>query len=513
MSPPTAKKRAAAVRYRLLLSAKGLKDADVRGLSDPKCYVSVDDFGRVEELGATGTVRESLNPEWPDAIELEFILGDLRDVVLRVVDVDDGKSREEPLGEARFPIGRLLAGKPIELPLSVKGTIKVVPERVQDNDEHVRMTWRGKKLAGRDGLFGKSDGFVRFRRRVVGDQGASELQTVRETEVIANEKNPEWATVEMSLSELCNCAEDATLVLEVWDADDDGSHDLIGACETTLRELRGSAGKEFGLRRPKDKKDQGKLVLHQVQFYEMPSLTKHVAAGLKLGVHAHVDATASNMMGSNRFHTLGDDKTPYEAAIERVCKVMAPLDDSVTLHMFGAKFDGDGAVSHDKLIGEFPYAELSRRYRDEIRRAELWGPTLLSPLLRNILSRVEDMPRDVFEVHFVFTDGALYDEDGSKKELKQVKRLLRALGRFGVFIVIVGIGGGDGGGVGFGDMEDLDDLDPAERKAGAVDLTDFIKADDHATESSLTMAMFAELGGAVSRGQYRRGIRPADYGQ
>lgn len=60
---------------------------------------------------------------------------------------------------------------------------------------------------------------------------------VYKTEVVMNNLNPVWAPVVASLQQLSNGDPYRPLLIECFDWDSDGSHDLIGSVQTSVADL------------------------------------------------------------------------------------------------------------------------------------------------------------------------------------------------------------------------------------------------------------------------------------
>ena len=81
--------------------------------------------------------------------------------------------------------------------------------------------------------FGKSDPFVRISR--MSEDGST--LAVYKTEVVMNNLNPTWKSIALSLQRLSNGDPHRPLVLECFDWDKDGSHELIGRAQTSVDDL------------------------------------------------------------------------------------------------------------------------------------------------------------------------------------------------------------------------------------------------------------------------------------
>jgi Ca2+-dependent lipid-binding protein len=62
--------------------------------------------------------------------------------------------------------------------------------------------------------------------------------TVYKTETVHNNANPSWKPFTIDATVLCNNNFDQPFLVEVFDWDSTGVHDLIGKCTTTLREIQ-----------------------------------------------------------------------------------------------------------------------------------------------------------------------------------------------------------------------------------------------------------------------------------
>jgi len=80
---------------------------------------------------------------------------------------------------------------------------------------------------------GKSDPYLQISRQ--SQHGT--WTVVHKTEVIKKTLNPSWRPFTVTVQTLCNGDWDRPLKFESFDWDNDGSHDFIGAFETSLREL------------------------------------------------------------------------------------------------------------------------------------------------------------------------------------------------------------------------------------------------------------------------------------
>ncbi len=81
--------------------------------------------------------------------------------------------------------------------------------------------------------FGKSDPFIRFSR--VSED--SSTIPVYKTEVVRDNLNPTWRPITSTMQRLCNGDPYRPLLLECFDWDKDGSHELIGTAQSSVDDL------------------------------------------------------------------------------------------------------------------------------------------------------------------------------------------------------------------------------------------------------------------------------------
>eukprot|EP01117_Protostelium_nocturnum_P001748 TRINITY_DN1215_c0_g1_i12.p1 TRINITY_DN1215_c0_g1~~TRINITY_DN1215_c0_g1_i12.p1 ORF type:complete len:1750 (+),score=777.84 TRINITY_DN1215_c0_g1_i12:2681-7930(+) len=162
-------------------------------------------------------------------------------------EAEEKKAEEEKAAKEKAQeAARAKSGAPVSEE-DYKPVIKEVPLQ---EAQHFRLRMRGKKLDRKDGLLGKSDPFLIFKR------GGNELF---KTEIKKQTLDPVWD--EFAL-DLVHCGSlDEQLLIECWDWDDDGTNDHIGNVNVTLRQLAGPSPVKLQLLTVKGKKS-GKLLVN-----------------------------------------------------------------------------------------------------------------------------------------------------------------------------------------------------------------------------------------------------------
>jgi len=227
-----------------LLHCNGIKLARKDGLfgkSDP--FVIIKSSGRA--IGFSNVVMKDLNPYWePITLDERACGGPQGRLIVEVYDWDsDGDN--DFIGSFTCTLQQLLDTRTphdLQNPSSKKhksqGTFVVSRVEVDDRPKPLAysVVFKGKGLARKDGIMGKSDPFIMvFRRYGSAEDENSKKEFVAKTEYIKNDLNPQWKPMEVSVH-ACG-GMDGPISLSIYDYDSNGGHDLIGRVETTLRQL------------------------------------------------------------------------------------------------------------------------------------------------------------------------------------------------------------------------------------------------------------------------------------
>jgi hypothetical protein len=165
--------------------------------------------------------------------------------------------------------------------------------------------WQGVELANKDGMFGKSDPFLKLLAVPKGEKPAEEsvdaaggkskkdskpkavyTEEVCKTEVINNDLNPKWKEFEVDMDKLTpgitgDAMLDTKFMIECWDKDTVTKDDEIGWMETTVRQLITMHVTKQPLvliDRPGGRTDKpGSLIIDRIQM-ELKPLTPAAAA-------------------------------------------------------------------------------------------------------------------------------------------------------------------------------------------------------------------------------------------
>ena len=488
-------------KVELFFEAKGLRNADFLGKSDPMVIVSLNSTGaRFEEVWRSECKQDTLNPKWDESLTLPYSFQEEQTLRIQVVDVDGdpaaAASTHDDLGSVDVPLGTLIQKGRVELSLP-KGTLTVTLEKVEDSHEICSFQISATKIKKMD-LFSQSDGFLEISRSTGDEKTAWVL--VHTTEVKEKNANPDWRPFTLTASELCNSDHLRDLRFECYDSDGPGKKQLIGSFTTTLRDLaRGTT--TYTLRSAKGK-DHGTVHFNEFRITKVPSFTDFLQAGMQMAVEIYVDFTGSNGNPSKptSLHYYASGTTQYEDAALAVARVVAPYDSDggIDMYGFGGVFQ-NGRTSHCHSLGEAKDVEdISRVYRETLRTVTLSGPTYF----REIIEKAAQAARErtnTYTIMVILCDGGCND-------LTKVKAALRQSSDSPISVVIVGIGQAD-----FSAMQDLDDLDD-EEVSRCRDLVQFVPFSKYQNNPRLlASAVLAEVPEQVESWHQHVRKAPVDY--
>merc|ERR1739838_381258 len=285
---------------------EGLADRDFTSKSDPTCVLYVQRSskpGDWAEFGRTEQIKDSLNPRWGTKFIMDYRFEERQLLKFAVYDIDSNHAKLDAhdfLGHAECSLGEIMAAqsKGFVRNLSEGGKLFVHAEELSSNKDIVSLKFEGQKLDNKD-FFGKSDPYFEISRA----NESNDYSVVFRSEVIDNNLNPNWRQFTIESRTLCNGDHDRTLRFDVFDKDNDGSHDLIGSFQTNLRKLLKGPGSEnvyecINEKKKKKKgakyKNSGCLFLKHVQIEPNPSFLEFIHGGLQVNFTVAIDFTGSN---------------------------------------------------------------------------------------------------------------------------------------------------------------------------------------------------------------------------
>jgi len=247
---------------------------------------------------------------------------------------------------------------------------------------------------------------------------------VFKTEVIKNNLDPTWRPLKISAAQLCNSEYERALLLEVFDWERDGGHDLIGSVQTSMRHLAElqEIGQTLSLtvaaKPGQPMRKSGDIKVDSMHVAPRHSFLDYVQAGCRISFMVAIDFTASNgepHQPSSLHHLRTGFLNPYQQAISAVGEVLQFYDDDRRFPAWGF----GGALPNKKVQHCF---QLSTRehvtgvegihaaYEQALRRYRLAGPTLFNEVISEA-ARIASQKTEEQTYHclLILTDGCIMD--------------------------------------------------------------------------------------------------------
>ncbi|XP_044494113.1 protein BONZAI 1-like [Mangifera indica] len=513
----------------LSFSASDLRDRDYLSKSDPMLviYTKARD-GAVIEVGRTEVVLNSLSPAWITKYTISYQFEVVQTLQFRIYDVDtqfhnaDVKmlklEEQQFLGEATCTLSEIVTKPNRSLTLGLVrredsitstrsqhlGKLTVHAEECLESKATTELILRCSDLEYKD-LFSRNDPFLVISK--ITDGGVP--IPVCKTEVLKNETKPVWKPVFLNIQQVGS--KDSPLIIEFFNFNNSGKHDLIGKVQKSLADLEklhsNGQGEHLFLPTTVGHNYHSKILKSQLfvdKFSERVQYTflDYLAGGFELNFMVAVDFTASN--GNPRLpdslHYIDPSGRPnaYQRAILEVGEVLQFYDTDKRFPAwgFGAR-PIDGPVSHCfNLNGSSTYCEVEgihgilTAYTSALFNVSLAGPTLFGPVISHAAQIAGQSLANHDRKYFIL----LIITDGVVTDLQETKDALVKASILPLSILIVGVGGAD-----FKEMEILD-ADKGERlesstgRLASRDIVQFVPLKDvQSGEVSVVQALLAEL--------------------
>ncbi|XVF49510.1 hypothetical protein PTKIN_Ptkin04bG0018500 [Pterospermum kingtungense] len=404
----------------LSFSATNLRDRDVFSKSDPMLVVYIKEKdGTITEVFRTEAVLNSLNPTWIAKYTITYQFEVVQTLLFHVFDVDtqfhnvDVKmlklEEQQSLGEASCTLSEIVTKRNRSLILDLvlreesriptnsqhRGKLTVHAEESFSSKTTAEMTLKCLDLESKD-LFSKSDPFLVISKLV--ESGSS--IPVCKTEVIKNDLNPTWKPVFLNIQQVGS--KDSPLVIECFNFNSNGKHDLLGKVQKSLVDLEKlhSGGEGENLFLPTlvghnyhNKILKSKLFVEKFSETVQYTFLDYLAGGFELNFMVAIDFTASNgnprLPDSLHYIDPSGRLNAYQRAIHEIGEVLQfyDADKRFPAWGFGAR-PIDGPVSHCfNLNGSSSCSEVEgiqgimMAYTSALFNVSLAGPTLFGHVI------------------------------------------------------------------------------------------------------------------------------------
>ncbi|XP_062180385.1 protein BONZAI 3-like [Phragmites australis] len=456
----------------LSFSASKLRDMDVLSKSDPMLVVYTKKDGRLEEIGRTEVILNSLEPSWITKATMSYQFEIVQPLIFKIYDVDTkyhktpvkmlNLAQQDFLGETCCNVSEIVTKFNHSLTLNLRsgsghallGTMTVHAEESDSSRMAVEMALRCLNLENKD-VFSKSDPFLRISKLV---ETAGPIPICK-TEVIMNNLNPVWRPITLTSQQYGS--KDNPLLVECFDFDSSGDHELIGAFQTTITQLENLYNSKSGANfysHKGQKKLKGQLFVDKLQEKVQHTFLDYISSGFELNFMVAVDFTASNgdPRAPQSLHYIDPSGRPnsYQQAILGVGEILQFYDSDRRFPAwgFGAKTEGRilhyfnlNTTSNDcEVVG---VEGIMSAYTTALCSVSLAGPTMFGPVINKaaeIASQSLQCANNKYFVLLIITDGVLTDIQETKDSIVRASDLPLS-------ILIVGVGNAD-----FKQMEILD---------------------------------------------------------
>ncbi|KAF6984442.1 hypothetical protein CFC21_002454 [Triticum aestivum] len=515
----------------LSFSASKLRNMDALSKSDPMLVVYTKMDGRLEEIGRTEVILNSLEPLWITKAMINYQFEIVQPLVFRIYDVDTkyhntplktlNLAQQDFLGEAFCNLSEIVTKFNHSLTLNLRngsghalqGTVTVHAEETASSRMAVDMQFHCLNLDNKD-TFSKSDPFLRVSRL---SESAVAIPICK-TEVIKNNLNPVWRPITLTSQQYSS--KDDPLLVECFDFDASGNHELIGSLQTTIAQLENlynsKAGANFYSHKGQ-KKLKGQLFLDKFQEKVQHTFLDYISSGFELNFMVAVDFTASN--GDPRvpqsLHYIDPSGRPnsYQQAILGVSEVLQFYDNDRRFPAwgFGAKIPR-GSVSHCfnlnastndcEVVG---VEGIMSAYSSTLYSVSLAGPTLFGPVISKaaeIASHSVQYGNNKYFVLLIITDGVITDQQETKDSIVRASDLPLS-------ILIVGVGNAD-----FTQMRILDAdfgkrLESSTGRVATRDIVQFVPMREvQGGQVTVVQSLLEELPGQFLEYMRTRDIKP-----
>ncbi|PON73991.1 Protein BONZAI [Parasponia andersonii] len=527
----------------LSLVGSNLRDRDITSKSDPIAVVFAQkNDGKLEELGRTEVLLNTLNPVWINKITVAYQFEMVQKIIFHLYDVDTkyhnipvktlNLKDQDFLGEASCFLSEIVTKQSRSLTLNLHsknrpgvstnlGTLTVHAEETVASRSVVDVVFRCSKLENKE-LFSKSDPFLRISRII--ESGGS--VPICKTEVVDNNLNPIWKRLSLSMHQFGS--KDNPLIIECFDFNSSGNHVLMGKLQKSVAQLeqlhKEKTGANFVLpssNRAQEKVLKGQLFVDHFNEKKQFSFLDYISSGYELNFMVAVDFTGSN----------GDPRRPdslhyidpygrlnsYQQAIREVGEVIQFYDSDKHFPAWG--FGGrkpDGTVSHcfnlSGIETEFEVAGVEgimAAYASALHNVSLAGPTLFGQVVdraAQIASQSLSHHGNKYFVLLIITDGVLTD-------LQETKEALVKASDLPLSVLIVGVGNAD-----FSQMEILDAdkgirLESSTGRVATRDIVQFVPMREvQRGQISVVQALLEELPGQFLSHVRSRDLKPCNFG-
>ncbi|KAL8171267.1 hypothetical protein V2J09_023071 [Rumex salicifolius] len=504
-------------QLQLTLSAKKLRDMDIMSKSDPMAVLYLKKRnGTLEEIGHTEIVTNSLDPCWTKTIPIAYQFEIVQPLVFHVYDIDTAyhnlpvkafKFKDQDfVGEANCTLSEIVTKRDCSLTMKLHdrtgrernfGELTVHAEEAVSIRNVVELLLHCTRLDNLDFFSKRWTSFANMQYRSCDEQSKSNMEA----------HNSDYAT-------------DNPLIIECFDHNSNGNHELIGKIQKSMVDLENMHKHKTGANFVKPHKGREKVLKGQIfvdSFIEKQLYTflEYISSGFELSFMVAVDFTGSNgdPRSPNSLHYVDPSGrlNAYQQAIMDVGQVIQFYDTDRHFHAWGFGGMYNGSVSHCFNLNGSPHPTevqgvegIMAAYSYALHTVRLAGPTLFSNVIYNAAEIVAQSLHNnsKYYVLLIITDGVLTDIQETKDALVKASDLPLS-------ILIIGVGNAD-----FTQMEILDGdggtrLKSSTGQVATRDIVQFVPMRDvQGDEMSILQCLLEELPEQFLTYMRSKGIKP-----
>lgn len=218
---------------------RNLLNKDVLSKSDPMCvvYVQLQNNQTWTEHGRTEVLTNTLNPEFATKILIAYHFEEVQKLKFKIYDIDSSShllENHDFLGEAECNLGQIVSStNKFETTLyhsgnRSRGQLCVKAEEIGSFKEEIEFQFSAQGFK-RSRLFSKPDPFLAIYK---------DNTLIHRTTPIKNNCNPQWPKFIVPKRAICaKNGQDAKLLLQSYNYNDNGKHKLLGEVYIATREI------------------------------------------------------------------------------------------------------------------------------------------------------------------------------------------------------------------------------------------------------------------------------------
>ncbi|KAK5580936.1 hypothetical protein RB653_000963 [Dictyostelium firmibasis] len=445
-------------RVELRFRCNHLKNLDIVSKSDPQIFVSQKRGpGSFQFVDCTEKINNNLSPEFKKTIILDYYFEEIQKLTFTVMDIDKeiklfgDLDKNDKIGEFTTSLSNILSrpGRKIIGDLihhgKVTGNIEISAEEINQTNHEIFLRAEGIDLDKKD-LFSSDPYFKIYKTTPSGEQ-----LLVFQSVVIKNTLNPIWPQLQMKLEEFNGGDMFRELLIEVYDYDSIGAHDLIGITRTTTDAiLRGLI--EYPLINPKKTsksgyKNSGVLKFYEARLEKSHSFLDYLAGGCEISLITAIDCTGSNgsvnATSGLHYNNVAFGGSAYSRSIASVGSVLSSYDSDGFIDVYGFGGEYRGSTSHcfpfsldPNVPAAFGVAGVLEMYNNNISKIPFSGPTNFASIIQESMNKAtqgQTPYNQKYTVLLIITDGEICDMDETIRNLVIASTMP-------ISVVIVGVG-------------------------------------------------------------------------